>query len=604
MVPLTLFVLLVILVGSGGMLWVRERSRSRSAQATVLASLAIDEAEKSRLEGRQAPVEDMTAWTKAVEACRRAEVIAREESADEQIRIRIADLKSSIATEFDRARCAAEQARKGRQLIEALQKVRAERGNAGWLAGVPSYDPVLKEHEIDAAVLSVEAASLAIQATGVSSSVAQALDDWAHARRWVQPVRSAEWRKLLEIARSVDPDPLRNKVRQALIDDDLKALGEMSRSPGLSQAGADTRALVDTSLLLLLAGRSKLAAFEAKLGNILNSLHQMPRNADAWAQAAKVFGALDDPLEAIEALRQAVNAKPSDPELREELAVALISSGFMAEAVRELEVATQLEPKRANYWFLLAGAWEGLGELEEALRAAKKAVDAQPKDLESNLLLGRLLKDSGRYEEAVPAILRAMRLGEGTPGWSSLQADSWIREARVMIELDHRMKDFRRGACRPLDNRQRVQVALIFHQRHFHATAARYFAEAFEWDNSLIASHFLVSSRAAARAAAGQGADAQELADGERHRFLQLAQAWILAGVGVIDRANKEASGRRHFTRELRRILGDISLAPLGNPASLGYLSASDRDEVSRFWKGLRDRAVGWSVESGSRTGE
>ncbi len=591
LVVLTAAALVVIFTVAGGAFWLLERSRNRSTQAALTVGLALEEAERARLEARQSPVEDVTAWTKALEALRRAEVVPRSEIKDTALITRLLELRDSLVAEHEQARVAAERALRGRGLIDALEKAREQQGGAGWLAGVPPYEEVLKKYEIDIETASIEAVGQAIGATGVADKIALTLDHWALAKRWTQPERSDEWKRLVEIARRVDPDSSRDKIRQALVDDDLGALARISQAAELSQASTDTKSLVDACVLLVLAGRSTLSAHDSSLRTVLASLHEAPRNGEAWAQAAAVFQSMGNPLEAIEAWRQSVIAKPSDPELRKELSVALMASGLMAEAADALEAATRLVPRRESYWLLLADAREGLGELADAVGAAEMGVRLQPASAEGQFLLGRLLMANGRYEEAVAAIERGINLDHGTPGASHPQAQGWIVEAKAMMELDRKLEELRRGATRPADNLERTRAALLFHQRFFHATATRFFAEAFEWDASLVPSQFLVASRAAARAAQGEGADGREATDDERARFVQLAQTWILTGVEASDRAHRDASLRKNFTRDVRRLLGDVSLAPLRSPEALGFLPASRIEEISKLWKGLAARS-------------
>src|SRR5262249_20793148 len=101
-----------------------------------------------------------------------------------------------------------------------------------------------------------EAARRIEQRPALKPYLVAALDDWVGPRRQARPDPQAI-RRLLDVARQVDPDPWRDRLRAAIGRNDMTELSEMA-------AGVDVRVQTTSSILalatrLMNGGRRKAA---------------------------------------------------------------------------------------------------------------------------------------------------------------------------------------------------------------------------------------------------------------------------------------------------------------------------------------------------------
>ena len=121
--------------------------------------------------------------------------------------------------------------------------------------------------------------------------------------------------------------------------------------------------------------------------------HVQPREAGDAAADEAGAAKVESPAEAVNRLQQAIAAAPDQPELKLDLAVALMQLGHVDAARAELDalpanLATDARATRLRHQLELAGALDGAPALEELQRR----VAADPADWEARDLLGvRLL---------------------------------------------------------------------------------------------------------------------------------------------------------------------------------------------------------------------
>jgi tetratricopeptide (TPR) repeat protein len=78
------------------------------------------------------------------------------------------------------------------------------------------------------------------------------------------------------------------------------------------------------------------------------------------------------------------------------------------EAARSLEASLALEPENGDAWAALARAQEGEGKTVEAEATARRVLARQPNHGAANLVLGSLLMKQGKFDEARAALERAV----------------------------------------------------------------------------------------------------------------------------------------------------------------------------------------------------
>jgi tetratricopeptide (TPR) repeat protein len=218
--------------------------------------------------------------------------------------------------------------------------------------------------------LTPEEAAERIRMTPVVVELATALDNWARYRRAARGEEDAGWRHLLEVARRVDPDEFRCRVRDALAVKDRQALEALAQAP-------DVAALPAASL--------------AALGNVLCDL-----------------GA---PNQAVEMLRAAQRRHPTDFWINHGLGWAFehAKPPQLEEAIRFYTVAVALRPHSPGTWLNFGNSLYHKGRLDEAIAAYQEAIRLKPDYAMAHNNLGNPLLNQGKLDEAIIAYQAAIR---------------------------------------------------------------------------------------------------------------------------------------------------------------------------------------------------
>jgi tetratricopeptide (TPR) repeat protein len=125
-----------------------------------------------------------------------------------------------------------------------------------------------------------------------------------------------------------------------------------------------------------------------------------------WSVAQTLAG---KPVEAIAALRRAIDTRPDDALLHNNLGSALRASGDMEGAVAAFRRATELAPTLAAAWYNLGRTLKSLALSDEAGTALERAVSLAPRHVSARIVHGDNLKALGRIEEAEAAYRKALR---------------------------------------------------------------------------------------------------------------------------------------------------------------------------------------------------
>ena len=97
------------------------------------------------------------------------------------------------------------------------------------------YGEAFRDYGIDVESLGPEAVASQMPAGPVREELVAALDDWMRIRRGMHEKDDSDWKRLLAAARAADPDPWRNRVREAWERGDRKALAELAGSAPLDR---------------------------------------------------------------------------------------------------------------------------------------------------------------------------------------------------------------------------------------------------------------------------------------------------------------------------------------------------------------------------------
>lgn len=131
-------------------------------------------------------------------------------------------------------------------------------------------------------------------------------------------------------------------------------------------------------------------------------------NKQLLVEAMKLMSAKQF-AEAINLLRDAVDAEPADFERRQALIAALTQINEPRLAAEEARRAAHLTPEKIDLWVLAARSWIAAGNSVEAVADLNEAVARDPEGAGTRLLLGELQFDQGRYSLAIDHMSAALK---------------------------------------------------------------------------------------------------------------------------------------------------------------------------------------------------
>ncbi len=292
-----------------------------------------------------------------------------------------------------------------------------------------------------------------IRSSAVREQLVAAVDDWAMRVGKEEPARRA-W--LLAVARAADPDPWRNRYRDAVESKDRSALERMAGEAKVSELSPQ----VIHALGALLAGQHADA-----LPLLMAAQRRYP--TDFWLnfslgmhlQSAKRWE------EAIGYYRAAIALRPAASVVFSNLGLALREKGRVDEAIVEYQKALELDPKNAYAHDNLGNALGAKGRVDEGIAEHRKAIEVDPKNAIAHNNLGSALRAKGREDEAIAEYQKAIQLD---PKYASPhiglgnalaegkgRLDEAIAEQRKAIELDPKdaLSHFNLGNCLRLKGR-------------------------------------------------------------------------------------------------------------------------------------------------------
>jgi tetratricopeptide (TPR) repeat protein len=310
-------------------------------------------------------------WAEALIAVRRADAVLSSGEPDaataQHVRERLKDL----------------------EFVDGLEQIRIQQA-AAWPGGKFDYDGVdrayatmFRDYGTDVESLPVEHSIERLKVLSIAVPVAAALDAWAmaHAKR-----DAAGEKQLVDIARRIDPDPVRDRLRSTWRMPPSKAREELSR---LAQS-IDIRAH-DPATLVRLAQRLEQVE-RADLAARLRRDAQIVYPGDFWLNfrlADQLYRT--DPEGAARFYTAAAAIRPNMACARNNLGLALSRQKKWDEAIAAFRTAIEIDPKSAAAYHNLGLGLKGQDKFDEAVAAYRKALEIDPDFLLAHVSLAWLL---------------------------------------------------------------------------------------------------------------------------------------------------------------------------------------------------------------------
>ncbi|RKY20160.1 MAG: hypothetical protein DRQ55_08630 [Planctomycetota bacterium] len=347
------------------------------------------------------------------------------------------------------------------------------------------FEAAFAAYDVDPTAVDRDAALARLTALDAPLLLGQALDEFARVQRFFG-WNSAEARRLTALARALDPDPLRNAVRDAIEGEDRAALSAFIVSDAASSWPPNSVAMLqvairslnmglDTTPMLracqlnhpanpiinqLLAGRLQFASDAPPVADLTEALRFLsaalaarPDNAIVAARMSWILAELGRTDAAVAALVATRRRSPEvmwipgigaenllgriDPAERPRARLALFR-GFAAALPESL--------RDQNNWAWALVTWPSATpeQLAEALQTLEQVVESDPDDDASRNSLGLAYVRAERWADAVPQLQRSMEiagaphvadmLGVAIALWQldkRLLANEWIYQARA-----------------------------------------------------------------------------------------------------------------------------------------------------------------------------
>jgi tetratricopeptide (TPR) repeat protein len=269
-------------------------------------------------------------------------------------------------------------------------------------SSLEAYARAFREYGVDVERLDPDQAGELIRQRPARASLAAALDNWGVTLRTLHPDR--QWKRLLAIARAADPDPIRVRIRDAIIQNDQAALRELAATidvgdlpPATLHAVVAVLGGIDREVGWSLARRAH-ARYPDDFG--LNIY--LWKNARVHDPSAKGRG--------IEFLTAAAALAPNSPGARLTVGAALHDHKFYSDAETWYREAIRLKPDFAEAHYNLGVALDAMGKPVEAAASFREAVRLKPDFAEAHYNLGNALRATSKHAEAAASYREAIRL--------------------------------------------------------------------------------------------------------------------------------------------------------------------------------------------------
>jgi len=361
-------VLMTVLLGGGGWLWLQGQRAARLAENNLAVNEALSQATRLREQARTAQARTALALTaRAREQARRAEALVESGPADaalaEQVRGLLAELDAD---------------EKDRQLLVALDATHLIQYDIdAWEREVSQYREAFRAYGMPAGEGEATDAAerLAKRPAAVREVALAALDEWiSRAENHPSNEPHLEW--LRAVLAAAEPEGWSKQVRDAAAE------------KGIKKRRAALKKLAET------------ADVEHLPAQRLTMLASRLQNVRAVASAVAL-------------LRRAQVWHTEDFWINENLGLALGTQG-QAEAVRYLTAAAALRYNDSGAHLNLAWALKNQGRLDEAIAVYRKAIDVDPNYVVPQLNLALTLKDQGKRDEAIAEFHKTLAIEPGS----------------------------------------------------------------------------------------------------------------------------------------------------------------------------------------------
>jgi len=396
-------VLLAVLVGGGGWLYVAGERQTREEEAGRAVATALGEARERRGEARKAEVGNLSPWTAAKDAVLRAVDVAETGGAAAGVTEEARGLLAEIEVDLGVAADVAEQHGRDQAMVPRLERVRLiGRRSAKLTESEDDFVAAFREYGIDVDALDEREVALRIGKSAIAGDLVAALDKWSWVRRRLGGREDEKARRLLRIIQASDEDPDRIRIRELADEEDREGLKALARtSPSTREA---------SWLLALHLGHLR----EHDEAIALLRRAQVRHPDDFWLayQLGRELTVLNPPRwkEAVAMYQASLALRPDSLEVRHRLAFAMENAGALDGALSLWWDTLRQDPEPFVVYQHIVAIHEKRETLDLALVELEKKCRENSQDAWPWLARGLVYLVRGEYEEAVRVNEEATRL--------------------------------------------------------------------------------------------------------------------------------------------------------------------------------------------------
>jgi serine/threonine-protein kinase len=316
------------LLAAGAWAWIAGERAERRAKTVSAVNKALYDSAEFRSQARAATSADPTKWVEAIDALKQAEALLDRSEGETDLRNRVQAQLTATVSERD----AHEAVGKDRRMIERLGQIHDDFAvHLDSRKMDAEYAAAFRDYGVEVDALDPAHAGALLAQRPVAVDLASALDQWAFNRRRIRPEIGAGAGHLVAVAQLADPDPWRNRLREAL-------------DTATHERNADAAAL------------ERLAA----------SADPDTLPGESVSRLAFALSSMGDKETAVSLLRHAQRAHPADFWINMDLANGLRRVGQLEDALRFYSVAVSIRPKSGLALRELGNTLRDSGRLEEA----------------------------------------------------------------------------------------------------------------------------------------------------------------------------------------------------------------------------------------------
>ena len=216
--------------------------------------------------------------------------------------------------------------------------------------------------------------------------------------------------------RSTYFDPAVATAEQTVLNRDY-AQAEKAISAAIDRHPNDPGLLLRRAMVRIAWGHPSDAEADARLAAAYG-----PRDPEPRRFLASLLFTMGRMAEGVKALEEAFQLDPEDADTAEALAELLITTGKYREAIQPAEQAAKLNPDSVRAWSVLAAARLATGQVEKAREAAEQATAKGPEDPRAWVQLAACANAGKDFATAAVAAEKATRL-------SPSDARAWLNLA-------------------------------------------------------------------------------------------------------------------------------------------------------------------------------